>query len=441
MKTLQSLSSESISFQPSDLFNDIVTQIVAIRADQKLCSTPARSFFNDPKVQELSDIIKKSTGLDIDIIDSADNGPAVYPPQLSGGQILQDPDLAEMGETYDPGFSVQQHSAAVLRALGKPVIKGTIDLKKAQVTGAFCKMKCMMIMPQSMVIGKHRYSPQEVAAIMLHETGHVFTFMEFISRTVTTNQALAGLSRWLDNSVEQGEREVFFAKAADVMALDAEKKKALVQAKTPEALTFVLLDQGIQRSASELGRSIYDVNSAEYLADQFAARMGAGLHLATALDKVYQTYGATRNMQLVSEFAYVGLTLATLGVGLAVTSPVLVFFGVVFTALILLSDKAAEIYDNPAARLTRIRDQYIQQLKDDKLSPKLRERLLDELKAFDEINKDKTYVDKLGVVGAICYVFKPSYRAAHKYELLQKQIERLANNEAFVQAAKLKELV
>jgi hypothetical protein len=434
-------AAESISFQKGELFQDLTRQIQLIRDDQKITRLSAKSFFKQDAVVELSHIIRKHTGLDINITDSGFQGPCIYPPQLTANHVFNDPDTVEMYEQWDPTYSSQSHSEAALRSLNKPVIKGTIDLKNGRVTGAFERMQCLMMLPMTFVIGKTRFTPEEVAAVTLHETGHAFTFMEFISRSATTNQALAGMSRYLDKSVSQEQRTVMFARAADAMKLDAEKAKALKECKTPETLTTILLDRDIERSTSELGRSIYDVNTAEYLADQFAARQGAGVALTTALDKIYRDYGQTRNAIIFSELFMITLDVTmtvlafTAGSSIALCWLGLTFFSVIFT------NKEDEIYDNPAARFSRIRQQLVQQLKDDHLSDEGRVVLVEQLERLDEINKNGAFVDKLSIFSGLAYFFKPGYRAAHKYEMLQKELEQLGNNEAFVQASRLKTMI
>lgn len=434
-------AAESISFQKGALFADLTRQIQLIRDDPKVVRLNAKSFFKHERVVELGHIIRKHTGLDISIVDSGWNGPCIYPPQLSANHVFNDPDTVEMYEQWDPTYSSQSHSEAALRSLNKPVVKGTIDLKGGRVTGAFETMQCLMMLPLDFVIGKARFTPEEVAAVTLHETGHAFTFMEFISRTATTNQALAGMSRWLDKSVSQETRVVMFARAADELKLDSEKAKALKECKNAETLTTILLDREAEKSASELGRSIYDVNTAEYLADQFAARQGAGVALATALDKIFKQYGQTRNAQIFTELLFMSIDVTCMVLSFMAVSPWALVSLAMIVWNIASTDKESEIYDNPAARLTRIRQQLIERIKDDKISDEERTHLVQQIKNLDEVNKDNTFVDKLGVYSGLAYFFKPSYRAAHKYEMLQKELEKLGNNEAFVQASRLKAMI
>lgn len=440
MATKLRQAAESISFQSTEFFEELSEQINVIRQDARARGLTPKAFFKADSVLKLSALIQKHTGMDINIAEAGLNGPAIYPPQITGNHILNDKEMIEMLEEYDPEFSSQKHLDDAFKALGKPVIKGEIDLKKGRVSGAFEKMTCLMIMPQAMILDSKRYNSEEVAAVILHETGHAFTFMEYISRTLTTNQALSHLSKVLDGSVEQSNRVVLFGKAGDELKLDAEKKKALQDCKTPEQLSVILLDTAIQKSVSELGGSIYDVNTAEYLADQYATRQGAGRALVTALDKIHVTYGMTRANMLVGEFFMLAGGLAMLGVGVLALHPILIFYGGMILTLALVGpSKEGEIYDNPMARFRRVRDQFVQQLKDDP-SDELRTRLLSELKQIDEVMDSGRYADKLTILTGIAYYLRPGYRAAHKYEMLQKELEQLGNSEVFVHAAKLKAL-
>jgi hypothetical protein len=433
-------AAESISFQSTEFFDELSGQIDTIRQDKRAVGLTPKAFFKADSVLKLSALIQKHTGMNIDIAEAGLNGPAIYPPQISGNHVFLDKDMVEMLEEYDPEFNSQKHLEEAFKALGKPVIKGEIDLKKGRVSGAFEKMTCLMILPQAMILDSKRYSGEEVASVILHETGHAFTFMEYITRTLTTNQALSHLSKLLDGSVEQSNRVVLFGKAGEELKLDAEKKKALQECKTPEQLSVVLLDAATQKSVSELGGSIYDVNTAEYLADQYATRQGAGRALVTALDKIHVTYGMTRTSGLVGEFIMLAGGLAALTIGVMVLHPVLIFYGGLILSLALIgTNKENEIYDNPMARFRRVRDQFVQQLKDDP-SDELRVKLLSELKQIDEVMDSGRYADKLTILSGIAYYLRPGYRAAHKYEMLQKELEQLASSDVFVHAAKLKAL-
>lgn len=428
-------ATESISFQKGELFQALIDQIEDIRFNTKLAFMEPAKFFDDEKVTALSKIIQKYTNLDIVIIDDAGNGPAIFVPQLTANHIFNNKEMAQWTQDNVPGFNLQEHSETVLKLLNKPVIQGEIDLVKAKVHGAFEKMRTTMLMPMTMLAKGSKFSPGEAAAVMLHEIGHTFTFMEFVGRTLTTNQAIAGLSRFLDKSVDQGKRVVLFARAADELKMDAAKKEVLKECKTPEQLATIVLDQAITKSVSELGRSIYDVNTAEYLADQFAARQGASVELVTALDKLMSS-GAGVLMKVFVFLQFLPFIISVIKAGFIMIFPI---FGFILVALIVYGqDKANEIYDNAAARFIRIKHQLVEQLKNPAIKADFRQRLVQDVNNIDDVIKDKNYIDKLDIFATIAYYLKPGFRAAHRQEVMQKELERIVNSDLFVHAAKLK---
>jgi hypothetical protein len=435
MRTTLRRAVESISFQKGELFSDLIDQIEVIRFNTKLAFMEPSKFFDDEKVTALSKIIQKHTNLDIVIIDDAGNGPAIFVPQLTANHIFNNKEMAQWAQDNIPGFNLQEHSETVLKMLNKPVIQGEIDLVKAKVCGAFEKMRTTMLMPQTLLAKGSQFTPGEAAAVILHELGHTFTFMEFVGRTLTTNQAIAGLSRFLDKSVDQGKRVVLFARAADELKMDAARKEALKECKTPEQLSTILLDQTIAKSISELGRSIYDVNTAEYLADQFAARQGASVELVTALDKL-MSMGSPLWLKAILFIQFLPFIISVIQAGFILIFPI---FGLILVALIVYGqDKANEIYDNAAARFIRIKHQLVQQLKNKAIKDDDRKRLVQDVDNIDKIIDDKGYIDKLDIYATIAYYLKPGFRAAHRQELMQKELERIANSDLFVLAAKLK---
>jgi len=413
---------ESINFQDGKLFKELTESIVLLRKNVKQSDS---DFFKSKEIKNLLKVIKDHTNLTI-VLSAGE--PSVFPPVLTGNHVFYDQEMMASLK-YNWGIDTNEDVTKVLKGLKHKAISGEVDLVKAKVSGAYANMEMRMMMPVNMLANEKPYLAEEVAAIMLHEIGHVFTFMEFVSRASTTNQSLSLLSRMLDSSISQDTRVTVFAKSAKELELSKEKEAALLRCKTEEQLTVILIDAGIEKSVSELGRSIYDVNSCEYLADQFATRMGAGRYLVTGLDKLMNS-----TFYKVIGFVNMALFLTTI-IGTVVATNVT---AIPLFLLILIAgvDKKVEIYDNMAARINRVKLQNVEQLKDKSLPKEVREHLLQEIETIDKVALG--YKDKLPIIDKLAYYIRPGYRNAHKYEMLQKELENMASNSLFTAAAKLK---
>jgi hypothetical protein len=421
---------ESIDFQDGEFFQALTSAVGNIRKDKKSHALSNKNFFESDCVIELADVIKKYTNI---MIEFSEGDPAIYPPALTGNHVFYDRGaVAYYKEVTE--FDDSEDVNKIMKAMKIKVIQGSVDIKLGKVYGVFAQMLLDMLMPKEMLCGVDGgkiYEDDEVAAIILHETGHAFTFMEFCDRGLSTNQAIAGLTRALDKSISADKRMVIFDKAAKQLDLSKERTKALKEAKTEAQVSVIVLDDAIEKSISELGYSVYDVNSCEYLADQFAARQGASKALVTALDKIFKRplFGGGATMWFIGAYVAVMVTFI-------IVSTAGVIIPVWFLLMLAFTDKKNDIYDNPYARMKRIKLQNVERLKNKDLSAKVKVVLLEENEAIEKCMRD--YQDKLGLIEKIAYFLKPSYRNAHKYELLQKELEDFASSDMFSAAAKLK---
>jgi hypothetical protein len=424
------LSLESIEFQENDeLYQDLIKSVEALRKDENTKKLRGKTFFTSTLVNKICEVMKKHTNITIKMISGDETGPAIYTPQLTGNHVFYDKEMIEMYMEYDSEFDPSKHINALIDSVGRRVVRGTIDLKKARVDGAFSKMPLEMCMPRMMLINDKEMSAEEVSAIMLHELGHGFTFMEFVSRSLTTNQSIAGLSRALDKSVTNEQREIIFEKASKKLELDAEKSKALKACKNEAQISVIVVEQSINKSYSELGYNLYDESSCEYLADQFAARQGASRALVTGLDKIYKQYNMMPKdvfFQQMMFWFYMFLT-SMIFPPLTLIWIMVVVFG---------PSKHGQIYDTPKSRAMRVKLQNTERLKNPDLDEDVKKRLITENDDIEKIMKD--YNDNLTLIERIAYVLRPAYRNSHKFELLQKDIEELASSNLFTDAARLK---
>lgn len=421
---------ESIDFQDGEFYRELTKSIEDLRKNKKDCALVGKHFFESDSVVEIANVIEKHTNI---LVEITEGGPAIYVPQLTGNHVFFDKEAIasykEMME-YDDSEDINK----ILKSMKLKVIQGSVDVKEGKVYGVFAQIRLNMLMPQEMLCGKGAYSQfdaDEVAAITLHETGHAFTVMEFCTRSMSTNQSIAGLTRALDKSISSDKRFVIFDKAAKQLDLNKERTKALKEANSEMQVSVIILDDAIERSISELGYSVYDVNSCEYLADQFAARQGATKALVTGLDKLFKLplFGGGATMWILGIY-----------VGIMVSFIIIATYGAMipvwFLLLIAFSDKKNDIYDNPSARMKRLKLQNVELLKNTGLKAELKKSILEENDAIDKVMSE--YEDKLGLIEKVAYFLKPSYRNAHKYELLQKELEDFASSDMFTMSAKLK---
>lgn len=430
---------ESIQFQKSDLFNEITLCIGKMR-DKSVVQ--AKAFYDGKEIKELSEVISKYTGITFGFGD-CDFGPATYIPRLDQ-HIFDDVENIKIFQQFWDGYDLHYDLRKVLKALDTDLIDGTVSLKEAKVTGFFTKLKCWMFLPRDYLFDS-TFINEELAAIVLHEVGHVFTSFEYLDRTVTTNQALGVMLKTMDNSTNGQDKKVVFAKAKEKLNLDDDSFKIIMDSNDKDLVTLVVMNRQIEDCKSELGASVYDVVSCEFLADQFSARHGAGRYLVTGLDKLFSrgmTNASAIYLSATINSILITLSLVITGgpvIGLAVA--VLAVLGMATNAVYTASKLDTEfIYDNSLTRLNRIKHQMVQRLKDSETPADEKKYIANYLDEVEPIIRKYSGDNDVKLRNRIAFFFSKKHKYDFEFMRLQKDLEELGNNDLFIMSEKLKTL-
>lgn len=416
---------ESVQFQSDKFFQALVKNIDDLRDNaDEYSNYNDKKFFKTKEIKDILKTIQSFTNINLIM---EEGGPATIPPILDTNHVFYREQREDIKEWKKYWYSELPFVEKAMKALDTKIVTGSVDLKEGKVAGVFAMMEMPLFMPQEMLLDSEFMSSQEIAAIILHEVGHCFTFFEYVSRSISTNQVLSVMVRSLDKSVTYEDRVVVLQKGAEKLKLDKTVQDELKKCESPEQLTIVTVAAAAEQCVSELGYSIYEANSCEQLADQYATRMGAGIYLVTALDKLLKSFKWPNR---ISMFIFYATIVISIIYSMGLMAPLWLLI------LIAGPDKELEIYDNDFSRFDRIKRDIIERIKVAKPSEKL--ALTQQV---DQINVVlKNYADTLDFWSKVAYMVRPGYRAAHNAEKLQKDLERIASNELFVAAAKLQSL-
>lgn len=400
-------AAESILFQNTGFFDELVLTY------EELKTMPQAEVPDSEQIHRISKIIKKHTGLEVIIDTASGHNFCIELPQVDRNNPL-------INNAYRQFNSSADGLAMINKADG--VIHGTVDIGKARVSGVFAELSGRMHIDFSSRDLK-KLSPQELAAVTLHEVGHLFTYFEFFSRSVFTNQVIAGLSKILDGVENQDKREIALTTAKKKLQLD-KLDLSKIKGLSGKTVEVVFIDAVVQQTRTELGYNLFAESSWEYLADQFVARHGAGVHLASALDKVYRSYGniAYRSLGVYILVEALKLTMLYTGIGL----------GIAFI-MISMDSQDGGGYDLPAARLKRIRDQGTEYVKDKTISNKEKARVIEDIRVIDKLLSEMT--NRKQLVTFIHEFVSKRTRDERNYRQLQYDLEKLALNDLYVKAA------
>lgn len=311
---------------------------------------------------------------------------------------------------------------------GEKFLTGTVDRANAKLGGDFSKILCPIYVTRGLLTHPQS-TPEAVAYIILHECGHFFTYFEHLGRVNTFNGALQAASERFFKVDNQKDRLKVIHDMGDLVHLDANDKEALSLAKDKEQFILIIARSYIQPRQSTFGSDIYDMTLWESLSDQFATRMAPGKAGIEAMDLLYSDgsgrYGGMLShliFTFIKVMLFCLLTICTFGLAL----------------IILFINPAEKIYDAPKARMERIRNDIVLALRAPSLSKKVKEELLEDLKAVDQIMVKVN--DYRGLIEFFYTSVLPSGRREYTQLLFQRELEKLSANELIVSAAKLNQL-
>ncbi len=413
----------------SDFFPELIAHFEWIRQYVKPID-----LYREPRVAEgFNKIIRKHTGINAVLGDEYDQF-ATIPPDINKNNILARP---EVRKYYNNGD--------FRTANGK--LKAMVDLKNYRVSGDFSKIPVKLFISPMFIY--HRdlgMSNENLAAAVLHEVGHMFTFFVASVYTFTTVMPMLGIANRIMKTntteeltyvLERWNEEPTTLTKVDVEDLANKKKETIVTA---------IVSNYTRDSKSIAKHNEYDYINAEYLADKFATRFGGGAHIVSMLDKVY-TYVGARSKSTLTGFIFIEILLASFAavyvLPYAIAGEILcsILAGMGFVALLYtmgISNVSDGTYDTEVNRYKRIREDLVSMLKDKKIDRAIGDRIRLDIKRIDNILK--TYNDYKSVFGYIMDFIIPSRRRINVQSEFYRQLESLGNNDLFIHAYDLRNL-
>lgn len=320
---------------------------------------------------------------------------------------------------------------------------GWVDLKKGRVEGVFSTLINRIYLAHDL-LNDRGFTSEEVAAVILHEIGHLFSYFEVVAFTSASNSVIATALEALAGTEEKTTKvrlvsqtlAVFGAVSKDDVDAIAESTDGTVT----RALFIKTLEQAAQVRSKQLSQERdagINTRSIEHMADQFAIRNGASLQLATAQHKLgkmsrVHDYGRSRAAFLAVQAARYGAL-----IGLTFLSPPIGICMTFICGLLATADAHDSDYrTDPGERIGRIKYDLVQLLKNTKLDAKIRKQILDDIEAVDAVRVDAKEYE--GIIRFLWRTIVPTGRRQASLRDLQKGMEDLINNDLFIHANRLK---
>lgn len=433
------IAMEMIEFQNDDFARSLEVLFAEV--------LKAKSSARKEIIKDIVDLTYKRTGLKMKFITNSAIA-AVIPFYVNESHIF----LEKMWHGH---VDIREQRKILAKAFEQ---KGTVDLKKCKVTGVFSEYEIPMYMNFDQ-FNTYKMTPGEVTAVYLHETGHAFTACEYANRMNTTNQVLQNL---LDKALQKstGSKDYIYKELKQINSktTDEELEKIFGGQNTIFGReTFKFLQDTVE---TQLGQARYDENAFETLADNFAARWHYGKQLVTALQKlqpagIFDTTNSFIGNAISSLFALFAIammvklvfllittlsTAAAIGgfIGAAGHSLQILWFGFILFMSILghSTYMRTMTYDDLIYRYKRIRNQYVELLKDADLDSEQIKSSIEAVKALDLIINARG--DYKNLVTIIVDFLTPGTGKIDDNVRLQRILEDLSANPLYIKAAALR---
>lgn len=424
-------SPESISFQ-NDRMHKALTEIF-----EEYRGDASGEHMTDLELK-LSKCVKDHTNINFDFA-------------IGDSPMMTEPPMLDKNNPMLEGYgwkdtTLSKVGLSDIRTSAKKELKGILDLNASYVGGYFADMKPVrMYLNAPMIYGNkgllyklfdgREYTSGELSAIVLHEIGHIWAFLEMMVRFRTTSQVLASMVRELDGTEDHGKRELIIREAGSQLNLATVDAMDL-STKSNMTVYTIIISSVARLNRSQTGDG-YDINSFETLADQFAVRHGAARDMATGLDKMYKGTIYRRNF---STYVFAELfKIFLVGLGAVEFSIGMVVGGIntyIILATLIAADSHHDWYEKGGARFKRIRNQLVEELKDPSISKENSIRVRDDIDIIDKLNEK--YTDYTQLLGLVYDYLIPSGISKRKQIEFTQSLEELSATKLFYYANKLK---
>ncbi|QVW28559.1 hypothetical protein pEaSNUABM8_00062 [Erwinia phage pEa_SNUABM_8] len=435
---LKLIAAESIKFQDKKKLAALAEIIAAFQAAGDYSVAAYDTSGVAEWVQDTVGIgIKLSTGHELGL--EHELFAAVEPPQIDANN----PIIADLQKTTYQG---NKDLDLYTKFLKDNALNGEFDDANAKLKGDLSKITSPLYVTPEIFKGRAELTAYEIAAIILHEVGHVYWYLRTLMRGVVVNLiADAAANRMMEMDSPQEKLRVV-KDVERMLNTKINQPETICNDYKKENMYMHLVTQTLLMRPNITGGRGVGNRVWERAADDFAARFGAAPHLASALYKMEMSnWWILRNNAYTNIYTHLfGELIEISGLVIAMSNPI----GAVFSTIsvlfgLLINDPGSTIYDPPQERFEALRRNLVEELTtlkgvNTKQAQENRDRCLKGIAQLDQILKnvkDKDNVYAFILKNLTSYGRKE--KAAVDY---QRQLESYMSNDLRIASAKLQQL-
>ena len=300
-----------------------------------------------------------------------------------------------------------------------------VDRKNAKISGMLSDLEQKFNFDAWWMISDN-CSPEEAAAVFLHEIGHVMTFYELALSETFKNEIMTSFRQLSDPAMKDELKYM-------VIPEEYKTNQELVKYAESDSAVEVLMESSLSDDVrNEIGDQVYSERGWEQLADDFASKLGAAPYLHSIMDRLHiepENKRSTPAFLILQTCTIITVTLATVVTPLLGIAALLIRFG--------LGDmRSSHVeYDRIDKRLARLRQESIGRIRSGILTKDEQKILLvqieDMKKVESEYNLRRSFFDVLTSFGGL------RGRKLRNIKKEQALLEELVNNDLHTLTAKL----
>ena len=283
-------------------------------------------------------------------------------------------------------------------------------------------------------------TPQELAAVIVHEVGHVFNNILYIDAGIVGAMAIAELEANLAKSKDAKERRHYIDTFKAQFHL-----KQLPDANDPEsteALKAIIVRDIIDGVTQASGVRHAHEAEVEYLADSYAVRMGLGRPLVSVLLKIARANGDSSlkaaTTMAVTDAARIIMAMVV-GASAVAIGPAAGVAGVALCTLMVASLSGSPYEQNTLPnRLDAIQQDLVRVLKDREISKEMQDAALKDVDFVRALREEVR--SSMSILDRIYVTLMPSARKRYKQAAFAEEIQRLVDNDLYRHAAKFSQM-
>lgn len=413
---------------------------------------------NATEIDKIVDLIKKRTGIKLNFtrdkeLIEINTGNAVvlsfsnniFNPMIKPGTKSDyfEMDIMSAGKGFEESIKEQIEKMQTTPC--------SVDTKTGHISGGYADLSFTIVVDFLGLSKIYKFTAAEIAATIIHEVGHIFSFLHFNNKISIINSAIYNIYSQGNTDDINKKYSVVYKELKAIDDKVTEKQiEDMVKGNSITAsiayFDFIVRNTSVENLLTGLSAKNHGFNT-ETVADQFAVRMGFGDSIFGALNKctgrkfpVWLKFIAyCVLMKVIITFYCFGYSIILgLLTGLYAIIP---GFAVTITAIIMafkyISDdiqSSDNTYKYKKERLQKIINETIDSLKNVR-DTEFKQSTIESIKIMKSIVKGLP--NEHGAIAKATLMINKNARLEAGYSIQQDLLERIASNELFVKAVEL----